>query len=170
MNRGEWIIGPQGPLKTDYEHHGMGKTALNVIDPAYDLADTILNLALSPEEENSLIRQYIAESGDTTVEQRLFMHKLLAGLWAMKVRPNEQLFSSHPRGRDAQREYHLRFMNAWNFLTVQTARYCGSLCRPAEQTCAGVLRSLCLTWTVSWTAECSDFLVQPRQAWRHSRC
>ena len=60
MHRSEWILGPQGLLKTDYEHHGMGKTALNVTDPAYDLADTILNLALSPEEERNLIRQYIS--------------------------------------------------------------------------------------------------------------
>ena len=66
MNNSEWILGPRGPLKTDYEHHGMGKTALNVIDPAYDLADTILNLALSPEEESSLITQYIAASGDVS--------------------------------------------------------------------------------------------------------
>ena len=41
----------------------------------------------------------------------------------------QQLFSS-PRGRDAQRDHHLRFMNAWNFLTVQAARHCGSLCHP----------------------------------------
>ena len=102
MHRSEWILGPQGPLKTDYEHHGMGKTELNVIDPAYDLADTILNLALSPEEERNLIRQYIAESGDAAVEQRLFMHKLLAGLWAMS-RTQTQLFDS-PRGGDAQRD------------------------------------------------------------------
>jgi len=128
MNSSEWILGPQRPLKTDYEHHGMGKTALNVTDPAYDLADVILNLALSPEEENSLVKQYIAESGDAGVERRLFIHKLLAGLWAMS-QIQQQLFNS-PRGRDAQRDYHLRFMNAWNFLTVQTARHCGSLCHP----------------------------------------
>ena len=128
MDRSEWILGPQGPLKTDYEHHGMGRSELNVIDPAYDLADTILNLALLPEEERRLIGQYIAESGDATVEQRLFMYKLLAGLWAMS-RTQTQLFDS-PRGGDAQREYHRRFMNAWHFLIVQTARHCGSLCHP----------------------------------------
>ena len=129
MNCAEWIIGSDGPLKTDYEHHGMGKTALNVIDPAYDLADTILSLTLSPEEESNLISEYIAESGDTTVEQRLLMHKLVAGLWAMS-QSQQKLLSSHPRGRDAQRDYHLQFMNAWNFLTVQTARHCGSLYEP----------------------------------------
>jgi hydroxymethylpyrimidine pyrophosphatase-like HAD family hydrolase len=134
MNSDEWILGPRGPLKTDYEHHAMGKTALNVTDPAYDLADTILDLALSPEQESSLIKQYIAESGDATVARRLFTHKLLAGLWAMN-QTQQQLLSSHPRGRDAQRDYHLRFMNAWNFLTVQTARYCGSLCDLRSDMC-----------------------------------
>src|SRR5262249_49476182 len=47
MLRTEWIMSPRGPLKADYEHHGMGKAALNVTDPSYDLADTILNLAPS---------------------------------------------------------------------------------------------------------------------------
>ena len=127
MHRSEWVLGPR-PLKADFEHHGMGKSSLNVTDPAYDLADTILNLALSPAEENGLLRRYMTESGDITVKQRLFMHKLLAGISAMKV-AHEQLFAS-PRGGDAQREFHRRFMNAWNFLTVETARYCGSLCHP----------------------------------------
>ena len=128
MNSSEWILGPQRPLKTDYEHHGMGKTALNVTDPAYDLADAILNLALSPEEESRLVRQYIAESEDVAIERRLFIHKLLAGLWAMS-QTQQQLFNS-PHGHDAQHDYHVRFMNAWNFLTVQAARYCGALCHP----------------------------------------
>jgi hydroxymethylpyrimidine pyrophosphatase-like HAD family hydrolase len=137
MRRTEWIGGPYGPLKTDYEHHGMGKMALNVADPAYDLADAILNLALSPDEESRLIRRYVDESKDVGVEQRLFMNKLLAGIWAMN-QAKEQLFGMRSgaetqgmrRGADMQQELHQRFMNAWNFLTVQTARYCGSFCRP----------------------------------------
>ena len=128
MHPSEWVLGPRGPLKTDYEHHGMGKAALNITDPAYDLADTLLNLALSLEEERNLVKQYIAESGDTAVQQRLFLHKLLAGFWAMN-QVQQQLFSS-PRGGDAQCDHHRRFMNAWNFLIVQAARQCGSLCRP----------------------------------------
>ena len=71
-------------LKADFEHHGTGKGELNVVDPAYDLAETILELALSPVEEASLIRRYIEDSGDAAVEERLFMNKLLAGLWTME--------------------------------------------------------------------------------------
>jgi|SoiMetStandDraft_2_1073263.scaffolds.fasta_scaffold00522_4 hydroxymethylpyrimidine pyrophosphatase-like HAD family hydrolase len=125
MHRSEWISGPNGSLKVDYEHHGMGKNALNVTDPAYDLADAILNLALSSDEESDLIQKYIDESGDVTVNQRLFMNKLLAGLWAMSE-AQARLISA--RGRDAQLGHHLRFISAWNFLTVHTARHFGSLC------------------------------------------
>lgn len=125
MHRSEWILGPQGPLKIDYEHHGFGRESLNVVDPAYDLADTILNLALSPEEECRLIRRYIAESGDAGVEQRLFVHKMLAGLSAMSQ--SQRLFDWR-RGSSSQRSCHERFMNGWNFLTVQAARQCGSFC------------------------------------------
>jgi hydroxymethylpyrimidine pyrophosphatase-like HAD family hydrolase len=127
----EWILGSDGPLKTDFEHHGLGKAALNVTDPAYDLADTMLNLALSPEEERTLILQYIEESGDATVDSRLFIYKLLCALWTMNE-VQEQLFSS-PRSGEAQLNYHRRFMNAWNFLTRQTAYHCGALCPPRTE-------------------------------------
>jgi hydroxymethylpyrimidine pyrophosphatase-like HAD family hydrolase len=131
MRRSEWIVGPHGPLKTDYEHHGLGKEELNVIDPAYDLADTILNSELSAEEESRLIRRYIDESGDVGVEQRLFINKLLAGLWAMK-QAQEHLFGK-ARVAERQQAFHRRFMSAWNFLTVQTARHCGGYCRPPAE-------------------------------------
>jgi hypothetical protein len=131
MERAEWIIGPHGLLKTDYEHHGMGKAELNLMDPAYDLAETILNLTLSPEEESRLIRRYIEESGDASVEQRLFMNKLLAGLWAMDS-AQEHLFDKS-QAAHRQQEIHERFLSAWNFLTVHAARLCGSHCRPPQE-------------------------------------
>ena len=130
MERSEWIVGRPGLLKTDYEQHGLGKTELNVIDPAYDLAETILSLALSPEEENRLIQRYVAESDDAHVGQRLFMNKLLAGLWAMSS-AQEHLFGE-PQTADKQQEFHQRFMRAWNFLTVHTARFCGGHCQPPQ--------------------------------------
>jgi hydroxymethylpyrimidine pyrophosphatase-like HAD family hydrolase len=128
MGRGEWIAGSRGLLKTDYEHHGMGKSELNVVDPAYDLAETILTLALSPEEESRLIRRYVEQSQDSGVKQRLFMNKLLAGFWAIETAQGH-LFGN-PLVADRQQEFHRQFMSAWDFLTVHTARYCGSFCRP----------------------------------------
>jgi hydroxymethylpyrimidine pyrophosphatase-like HAD family hydrolase/hypoxanthine phosphoribosyltransferase len=130
MGQTEWITGSRGLLKTDYEHHGMGKSELNVVDPAYDLAETILTLALSPDEESRLIRRYVEESEDAGLEQRLFMNKLLAGFWAMDTAQGH-LFAK-PLVADRQQEFHDQFMSAWNFLTVHTARYCGSFCRPPQ--------------------------------------
>lgn len=131
MQRSEWIKSPKGLLKTDYEHHGMGRSELNIVDSAYDLADTILNFGLSQEEERRLIERYIEQCGDETVGRRLFLNKLLAALWAMS-RAQQQLFDA-PRGSKAQFYYHARFMDAWNFLIVQTARHCGSLCHPPKE-------------------------------------
>src|SRR5207302_1105592 len=64
MRAQEWITGPGSLLKTDFEHHGQGKNALNVTDPAYDLAEAILSLGLSEPEERWLISRYIEQSGD----------------------------------------------------------------------------------------------------------
>ena len=123
MQRGEWIDGPAGPLKADYEHHGLGKEELNVIDPAYDLADTILHLELSADEESRLIRRYVDATGDTGVEHRLMLNKLLAGLWTMK-RAHDQLLGKTSLA-ERQQFFHRQFLGAWDFLTVQAARYCG---------------------------------------------
>jgi hydroxymethylpyrimidine pyrophosphatase-like HAD family hydrolase len=131
MERSEWIVGPDRLLKTDYEHHGMGKSELNVLDPTYDLANAILDLALSPEEESTLIQRYVQESGDASVAQRLFMNKLLAGVWAMDQA--RQLLFNSPKLADRQQELHQRFMSAWNFLTVHAARFCGSHCRHPQK-------------------------------------
>jgi hydroxymethylpyrimidine pyrophosphatase-like HAD family hydrolase len=129
MGYAKWIEGKFGPLKTGYYGHGLGKTQLNAIDPAYDLAETILSFALSLEEEGRLIRRYVEHSGDVEVGQRLFVNKLLAGLWTMDA-AQEHLFDMQSGQR--QQELHRRFLGAWAFLTVQTARFCGARCRPSQ--------------------------------------
>lgn len=126
MARSEWISGSHSLLKTDYEHHGMGKAELNLIDPAYDLADAILSMSLNPEEEGRLIRRYIEESSDASVEQRIFTNKLLVGLWAME-RAQDNIFGKQQTAAE-QENIHRQFLGAWNFLTIQTARHCGSHC------------------------------------------
>ena len=125
MQQAEWIVGPDGPLKTDFEHHGLGKEELNVADPAYDLAAAILDHGMSADEERRLVQRYIEASGDTEVAQRLFLQKLLAGLWAMK-QAREHLFAKQNTS-DKQQALHQRFMAAWHFLTVEAARYCAHL-------------------------------------------
>lgn len=130
MGDAEWIVGPQGLLKIDYEHHGLGKSQLNTTDPAYDLAEMILSLTLSPEEERRLVRQYVELTGDLEVEQRLLTNKLLAGLWTMS-RAQEQLFRK-PQTAEMQQLLHEQIMRAWHFLSEQAARFCGVHCRSSQ--------------------------------------
>lgn len=124
MQREEWLANDERLVKIDYEHHGLGKAAPNVTDPAFDLATSILEFELSPEEERRFLELYKAMSGDVAVEQRLFPHKLFAGFWAMNQARGQLFGKSLPH--DAQRLHDRRFLAAWNFLTVQCARACGA--------------------------------------------
>jgi len=129
MRPQEWITGPRSPLKTDFEHHGQGKNELDIVDPAYDLAEAMLYLSLSEEEEARFVDRYITESGDTGVQNRLFLNKLLAGTATMSA-----VLTNLADGRLAHRaqEFNRHYIDAWNFLTVHTARVCGASCgRPA---------------------------------------
>ena len=132
MRRLEWVQGPGSFLKTDFEHHGMGKTALNVTDPAYDLAEASMHLGLSAAEEQVLIERYRRASGDQDVEERLFPHKLLAGFYALKSAMSSL---RDPRLRHRHQEFNRDYIEAAGFLTVHTARFCGQRCgRPDAPT------------------------------------
>ncbi len=126
MRPAEWVRAPGALLKTDFEHHGLGKNELNVTDPAYDLADAIFELGLSPEEEGQLLRRYVRESGDAGVGDRLFLNKLLAGLWAT-ASARKALFQQ-PQSGERQQAWNRQYCRAWDFLTVQATRYCGARC------------------------------------------
>jgi hydroxymethylpyrimidine pyrophosphatase-like HAD family hydrolase len=121
----EWTSSFGSAFKSDYEHHGMGKYELSNTDPAYDLADFILNFRLSPTEEESFVQHYVNHSGDTDVHRRLFFSKFQAGTWAMTSAlmnlVDQRLVHRHD-------EYHRRYIDAWNFLTINATRRCAALC------------------------------------------
>ncbi len=137
MQPGEWIAGPSSLLKSDFEHHGLGKHQHNVLDPAYDLADAILHFELSPNEERALLDRYVAESGDAGVRDRLLPAKMLAANWAMTVARD---YLDDPQLAPQHAEFNRRYLDARTFLVVHTARFCGSLCRrPSRLTWHGPL-------------------------------
>jgi HAD superfamily hydrolase (TIGR01484 family) len=127
MSLSEWIVGPSGLLKTDFEHHGFGKEEINVTDPAYDLADAVLQLGLSPIEEQELIRCYVLKTGDTRVKDRLFYNKLLAGIWSMAQSLDNLLKQTQPSSHRAP-VLNEQYVRAWDFLTRECTRFCGDLC------------------------------------------
>ena len=125
MSPSEWIIGAGGVLKTDFEHHGFGKHELNVVDPAYDLADTILQFGLSLSEEKDFIGHYVRKTGDTGVTARLFMNKLMAGTWSMA---SALRLLKQPQLSDTSAKLNEQYNRAWDFLTLESMRFCGNMC------------------------------------------
>lgn len=121
----EWVSCSGSTRKSDYEHHGMGKYELSNTDPAYDLADFILNFRLSPAEEESFVQHYVDHSGDTDVYKRLFFSKFQAGTWAMTSALSNLIDKRLAHRHD---EYHRRYIDAWNFLTISATQRCAALC------------------------------------------
>jgi len=130
MRPQEWVKAGGRLVKTDFEQHGLGKTELNAVDPAYDLADAVLQWRLSAAEEKRLIDGYIASSGETQVAERLHLNKVLAGLWTI-MRAVDNL--SDARLSASHEKFNRSYIDAWTFLIVQTARFTGGLCEPRPQ-------------------------------------
>jgi hydroxymethylpyrimidine pyrophosphatase-like HAD family hydrolase len=125
MRRAEWIRSPGAFLKTDFEHHGMGKNELNVVDPAYDLAEAILHIGLSTSEERQLLSSYVEQCSDSNVEERIFLSKMLAGLEALQQALGAL---NHPELSSRHQEFNRHYLSAWNFLTLLMTRFCGQHC------------------------------------------
>lgn len=81
----EWIRTAEGIRKLDYEHHGFGNPALNLVDPAYDLAAAIFDLGLDKEAEAELIREYQELRNDPGLLDRLILLKLVCGRVAQEA-------------------------------------------------------------------------------------
>lgn len=130
MHPDEWIGAGGALLKTDFEHHGLGKSALNMTDPACDLADAILGFGLSRREERSLIAHYASNCADHDIEERLILGKILAGCAAMTA---ARACLADPRLASRHAAANRRYLQAWRFLTVQVTHYCGKFVRKAAR-------------------------------------
>ena len=127
MSPEEWIAAGKRWMKVDFEHHSQGKNELGITDPAYDLASAIFHFGFSQEESAQLVHKYIQESGDTKVEDRLYLNKFLAGLWAQNL---AILGLQSSRLLPRRNEFHQQYTAAWNFLVRATVEECGKLCQP----------------------------------------
>ena len=131
MRPSEWVHSGMAALKCDFEHHGLGKTEINMTDPAYDLAEAILTWQLSSHEENQFVKRYIQETGDITVIDRLLINKLAAGTRALDAAvANLQ----DPQVVHRSQEFNRDYIKAWNFLVLHTMRYCASVCVKSDNT------------------------------------
>ncbi len=130
MSPDEWIVAGTKLLKTDFEHHAQGKNELGMTDPAYDLAGAIFHFGLSERESARLVKTYGEDSGDANVADRLFLNKLLVGLWEQNL---ATLGLQTGKLLHRRNEFHQQYTTAWNFLVMEAIQQCGKLClRPTE--------------------------------------
>src|SRR2546422_9162009 len=122
MRPEDWVANGTALLKADFEHHSFGKTELNVVDPAFDLAGTVFAFELSADAEQQLLDTYVRETGDSTVADRLLLYKLLHGVLAIDGALGGLARDS---AADARHEWNRRYLAARNFLTWELNRYCG---------------------------------------------
>jgi len=56
--------------KVDFEQHNFGGAELDIVDPAYDLASAIFELAFTEQEEQELLDEYVAQEWRPTIVDR----------------------------------------------------------------------------------------------------
>jgi hypothetical protein len=123
MRLEEWLRTSDGMFKADFEHHNFGGAELDIVDPAYDLAAGIYEFRLSRQAEQQLVRTYVEESGDSAVKDRLLLHKLLYGTFAMKYAANAVRAGRDPQRNDERRRY------AKTFLVYSMNEFCAQFVR-----------------------------------------
>jgi hydroxymethylpyrimidine pyrophosphatase-like HAD family hydrolase/orotate phosphoribosyltransferase len=117
----EWLSDGKKPLKIDYEHHGFGNPAPNIVDAAYDLALATLQLDLSPEAQRCLLEEFVRLTGDDAVGERVVLHALGCGRLTAELACNNLMRARTEEGRRLHEAVHIE---ACNFLTYTMVKFC----------------------------------------------
>jgi CelD/BcsL family acetyltransferase involved in cellulose biosynthesis/hydroxymethylpyrimidine pyrophosphatase-like HAD family hydrolase len=136
MLPGEWIRTAERLHKVDFASHAFGKSELNVCDPAYDLAMALETLELSPTEKAEMLSAYRQLTGDTQVEERLVLCRILYAARQLE-RANYEL----------QKDLSAADRKAWHYAAVE-----------AKKAVSGVMEEFCVQ---RWFPE-SEFEWTPR--------
>jgi hydroxymethylpyrimidine pyrophosphatase-like HAD family hydrolase len=132
MGLDEWVAGDNGLRKIDFEHHNFGRTELNIVDAAYDLASAAFELNFTEEQFGEMLDRYVEISDDHDIGRRLFPYQLICGLYALKRAPVNAV---RARSRAKQGAWNLRYLKGRDFLTYTVHHRAAALirdCRPAR--------------------------------------
>jgi hydroxymethylpyrimidine pyrophosphatase-like HAD family hydrolase/adenine/guanine phosphoribosyltransferase-like PRPP-binding protein len=129
MRSEEWLHAAGRIYKGDFEHHNFGGGELDIVDPAYDLAATVFEFDLGADDERKLLERYRNESGDTSITERILLHKLLYGTTVMRYSMDRIALDKEPEKNNA------RCQSARDFLVYSMSEFCGEVLaapRPAR--------------------------------------
>ena len=130
MSPDEWVETDKGIYKVDFEQHNFGGAELDIVDPAYDLAAAIFELAFTEQEEQELLESYVRKSGDRTIVDRLLLYQLLHGILTMKRATYE---IARERTGERREEWNERYLRARNFLTYRMNQFHSGLATRAQR-------------------------------------
>ncbi|HLH32372.1 MAG TPA: HAD hydrolase family protein, partial [Terriglobia bacterium] len=125
----EWLQSGDRLYKGDFEHHNFGGGELDIVDPAYDLAAAIHEFRLQRDDERQLLQVYAENSGDSTVHDRILLHKILYGTIAMK-RAAHALAAGREPEKDNERKLYAR-----NFLVYSMNEFCAHFAGARPEKC-----------------------------------
>jgi orotate phosphoribosyltransferase len=121
MAPGKWVGVGKKPLKIDYEHHGFGNPAPNIVDAAYDLALATRQLNLSPEAQGRMLDEYVRLTEDEGAGDRVVLHALGSGHQAAELSRFNVLRAQTDESR---KQFEAAHIEACNFLTYTMTRFC----------------------------------------------
>ncbi len=122
LGAGEWLSDGNKALKIDYEHHGFGNPAPNIVDAAYDLALATLQLNLSPEAQCCLLEEYVRLTEDEEASERIVLHALGCGHLAAELARCQVVMRA--RTEESRKQHEAVHIKACNFLTYTLVRFC----------------------------------------------
>jgi hydroxymethylpyrimidine pyrophosphatase-like HAD family hydrolase/orotate phosphoribosyltransferase len=122
LGAGEWLGDGNKPLKIDYEHHGFGNPAPNIVDAAYDLALATLQLNPSPVARRCLLEEYVRLTGDKGAGERLVLHALGCGQLAAELARCQVVLRA--RTDESRKHFEAVHIQACNFLTYTMVKFC----------------------------------------------
>jgi hydroxymethylpyrimidine pyrophosphatase-like HAD family hydrolase len=127
MDVSAWLDDGTNLLKTDFEDHAMGRLEASLTDPASDLATVIRSFGLSRQEEESLLGQYSALTGDTGIAGRLPFYQL-----SIDLRRMADVLAQLSDGKLAHRHRDMsrRHIDEWTASMVHMAEFCGTFMPP----------------------------------------
>lgn len=74
MSPEDWLVDKGRFYKVDYEHHGFGKTQLNIADPVFDLASFIFEFRINKDQQDKIINEYINHTKDFKAKDKVILY------------------------------------------------------------------------------------------------
>jgi hypothetical protein len=122
----EWIFADGRFWKVDFEHHGFGRTQLNIADPVFDLASFIFEFRLSRKQMEDAIRYYTDYTNEKKVKDKVMLYLWLIAHYNIY---NEIMYLSEPYEYKRAMSENSKYINDQEYMSTLYLEYLSSFIR-----------------------------------------